>query len=97
MATESETATQVRITEPPLFKILFLNDEVTTMEFVIETLLLLFEYDRERAVDKTKEIHEKGAALITVLPYEIAEQKALEVTGMARESGFPLQPKIERE
>lgn len=97
MATETETSTIVKITEPPLFKILFLNDEVTTMEFVVETLIMVFDYDKERATEKTVEIHEKGAAVITILPYELAEQKAIEVTALARESGFPLQPKIEKE
>jgi ATP-dependent Clp protease adaptor protein ClpS len=41
------------------------------------------------------EIHEKGSAVVAVLPYEMAEQKGVEVTVMARGAGFPLQVKLE--
>jgi ATP-dependent Clp protease adapter protein ClpS len=43
------------------------------------------------------EIHEAGSSVVAVLPYEIAEQKGIEVTMEARTEGFPLQVKIEAE
>lgn len=81
--------------EPPLYKIIYLNDDVTTVEFVIESLIDFFSYTPETAEDVTQDIHAKGSAVVAVLPYEIAEQKGIEVTNSARNAGYPLQVKIE--
>lgn len=83
--------------EPPLFKIIYINDEVTTMEFVVETLVEYFNYNSDTAVGITKDIHEQGSAVVAVLPHEIAEQLGIEVTLDARSRGFPLQVKVEAE
>jgi len=77
----SKTDTKIKIKpnlalrEPPLYKIIYINDEVTSMNF----------------------IHSEGSAIVAVLPYEIAEQKGIEVTLDARSQGFPLQIKVEAE
>ena len=63
--------------EPPMFKIIYLNDSQTTMEFVVETLVDFFNYTAQTAVKITDDIHTQGAAVVAVLPYEIAEQKVL--------------------
>ncbi len=83
--------------EPPLFKIIYLNDNVTTMEFVVNSLIDYFHYNTDTASTITQTIHEKGSAVVAVLPYEIAEQKGIEVTLEARAQGFPLQVKVEAE
>jgi ATP-dependent Clp protease adaptor protein ClpS len=83
------------IQEPPLFKVIFVNDEITTMEFIIETLKSLFNYDEEDAHAKTVQIHEEGSGVIASYPFEIAEQKGIETTLLARNNGFPLQVKLE--
>jgi ATP-dependent Clp protease adaptor protein ClpS len=82
------------LTEPPLFKIIYLNDEVTSMEFVVGSLI---EYFDDTAAHITENIHSQGSAVVAVLPYEIAEQKGIEVTVSARSQGFPLQVKVESE
>lgn len=81
--------------EPSLYKVLYINDEVTTMEFVVYTLMEYFDYSKESALAITDEIHEAGSAVVAVLPYEIAEQLGIEITLDARKQGFPLQVKIE--
>ena len=43
----------------------------------------------------TLDIHNAGSAVVAVLPYEIAEQKGIEVTVSARSRGYPLQVKVE--
>jgi len=43
----------------------------------------------------TEDISTKGSAVVAVLPYEIAEQKGIEVTVKARGNGYPLQVKLE--
>jgi ATP-dependent Clp protease adaptor protein ClpS len=85
------------IQEPPMFKLIYLNDNQTTVEFVIETLIDFFNYTTETAVKITEDIHMVGSATVAVLPYEIAEQKGIEVTVHARSQNFPLQIKLEPE
>jgi ATP-dependent Clp protease adaptor protein ClpS len=83
--------------EPPLFKIIYINDEVTSMEFVVETLVEYFNYNTDTAMGITQDIHEQGSAVVAVLPHEIAEQLGIEVTLDARSRGYPLQIKVEAE
>jgi ATP-dependent Clp protease adaptor protein ClpS len=93
------TKTQINhgLAEPPMFKIIYLNDNATPMEFVIETLVESFDYTEQTAVQITQDIHTSGAAVVAVLPYEIAEQKGIEVTVQARSNNYPLQIKLEPE
>jgi ATP-dependent Clp protease adaptor protein ClpS len=85
------------IKEPPMFKVIYLNDNQTSMEFVIETLIEFFNYNTETAVQITQDIHAAGSAVVAVLPYEVAEQKGIEVTVHARSNNYPLQVKLEPE
>lgn len=87
----------LRLEEPSMFKVIYINDEVTTMDFVVESLIEFFEYTEETAFKITQNIHESGSAVVAVLPYEIAEQKGIEITLEARSRGYPLQIKIESE
>ena len=83
------------LVEPPLFKIIYLNDEVTSMEFVVSTLIEYFNYTDVTAIHITENIASQGSAVVAVLPYEIAEQKGIEVTVAARSNSYPLQIKLE--
>ena len=98
---KSQTVTKIKpredIEPPKNFKVIYLNDEVTTMEFVIQTLMEIFDYDFEGAAEVTRKIHEDGSAVVAVLPFELAEHKGVEVTIQARANGFPLLVKIEPE
>jgi ATP-dependent Clp protease adaptor protein ClpS len=98
---QADVITQVRqmqeAKEPPMFKVIYLNDNATTVEFVIETLIDFFNYSADSALQVTVNIHEQGSAVVAVLPYEVAEQKGLEVTMTARSNDFPLQIKLEPE
>lgn len=87
----------VSLAEPPMFKIIYLNDNVTTMEFVINSLIQYFNYNTDTATALTENIHTDGSAVVAILPYEIAEQKGIEVTLSARNNGFPLCVKVEAE
>jgi ATP-dependent Clp protease adaptor protein ClpS len=80
-----------------LFKVVYLNDNQTSMEFVVESLIDYFDYTSETAEQITVDVHEAGSACVAVLPYEIAEQKGVEVTMLARAQGYPLQIKLEPE
>ncbi len=87
----------LKLTEPPMYKVIYMNDDHTTIEFVVRSLIDHFDYTDNTAVHITTGIHEQGSAVVAVLPFEIAEQKGIEVTLEAREEGFPLQVKIEAE
>ena len=99
----SKTDTKVKIKpnlslrEPPLFKIIYFNDDVTSLEFVVGSLIDYFNYNQDTATSISQNIHNQGSAVVAVLPYEIAEQKGIEVTLEARSQGYPLQVKIEAE
>lgn len=98
---QSDARTKIKpleqIKEPPLFRVVYLNDNQTSMEFVVETLIDYFNYTAETAEQITVDIHESGAATVAVLPYELAEQKGVEVTLLARAQSYPLQIKLEPE
>ena len=97
----SEIKTRIKpnlaLQEPPLFRVVYVNDNVTSMGFVVESLIDYFNYTEETAAGITENIHTAGSAVVAVLPYEIAEQTGIEVTIAARAQGFPLQVKIESE
>jgi ATP-dependent Clp protease adaptor protein ClpS len=93
--TKSRPVPKFDIKEPPMYRVIYINDEVTTMEFVVESLTNVFNYSPEDAHELTAKIHEQGSAIVAVLPYEMAEQKGVEVTHLARANGFPLNIKLE--
>lgn len=85
------------IQEPGRYNVIYINDEVTTQEFVIETLVVVFNYSHLDADAMTMKVHEEGSAVVATMPYEMAEQKGVEVTLLARNNGFPLVVKLEPE
>ena len=92
---KTTTRTRVDVKQPPMFRVIYLNDDKTAVDFVIASLVDHFAYNALDAEAITLTIHEQGAAVVAVLPYEIAEQKGIEVTVSARSEGYPLQIKLE--
>lgn len=97
MTTKTKIKPNLRLAEPSLFKVIYLNDSTTTMAFVVDSLVDYFDHSIDTAMELTERIHEKGSAVVAVLPHEIAEQKGVEITISAHSQGFPLQIKIEQE
>lgn len=79
----------------PRWKVLLVNDDVTTFDFVIWVLLTLFHKEPDEAVRLTYEVHQTGSALITVTSRERAELYVEQVRSLARPRGYPLQTTIE--
>ena len=94
-ATETKTNINAELKEPPMFKVIYLNDNQTSMEFVVASLVEFFDYSEETGASIALDIHNLGAATVAVLPYEIAEQKGVEVTMSARANNYPLQLRLE--
>jgi ATP-dependent Clp protease adaptor protein ClpS len=95
--TEQKRAVKTRIIEPKKFKVIFLNDDKTPMDFVIDVLMNLFSHNEVTSQELTVKIHTEGSAVVGVFPYEVAEQKGIETTHLARTAGYPLAVKIESE
>ena len=93
---KTETREKIKLEEPIKYDVIFLNDEITTYDFVIKVLKQIFHKTNEQAVALTKQIHEKGSGIVGTYLYEIAEQKGIETTMLAREEGYPLQVKVQK-
>jgi ATP-dependent Clp protease adaptor protein ClpS len=86
-----------RAVEPPKYKVVFLNDDQTPIEWVIGLLIDVFKHTNETAEQITLTIHTEGSGVAGTYSYEIAEQKAIESTTASRNQGFPLQIRINKE
>jgi ATP-dependent Clp protease adaptor protein ClpS len=99
MTTEAkvEEHVSVGLQPPKLWKVIFMNDDQTPMELVIELLKLIFKHTEASAKEVTLEIHNTGSGIAGVYPFEIAEQKGIEATAIARQNGSPLRIQVEQE
>lgn len=88
---------KVRVTEPKRWKVIFLNDDTTPMEFVTSLLIEVFRHNPETAQRVMLQVHEQGSGIAGTYSFEIAEAKAVESTTLARANGYPLQIKLEEE
>ena len=89
--TDSDTLTaDPELDEPRLFEVVLLNDDYTTMEFVIDVLMRFFRKDFPEAERIMYQVHEKGSGVCGIYPYEIAESKVNQVIEHARSHDFPL-------
>ena len=95
-AIKTLTKEKIKIEEPSKYDVIFLNDEVTTFEFVVKVLTQIFNKTTDQAIALTKQIHEQGKGIVGTYIYEIAEQKGIETTLLAREEGYPLQVKVQK-
>ncbi|MDH4206566.1 MAG: ATP-dependent Clp protease adapter ClpS [Desulfobacteraceae bacterium] len=85
------------IDEPSMYKVLLHNDDYTTMEFVVEILMIVFKKSPEDAVRIMLNVHHKGIGICGVYTYEVSETKVKAVHALARQYGFPLKCTMERE
>jgi ATP-dependent Clp protease adaptor protein ClpS len=83
--------------EPALYKVILLNDDYTTMDFVIQVLEGVFQRSPAEAYKTMMEVHVNGRGVAGVYPWEIAETKVSTVTSMAREAGYPLRAALEED
>ena len=83
--------------EPDLYRVLLLNDDYTTMDFVIEVLESVFHKSPSEAYRLMLQVHTQGQAVCGVYPFEVAETKVATVVDLARDSGFPLRATMEKQ
>ena len=88
--TQSDTITRTEITYPNRYNVVFINDDFTPMDFVVQLLVEVFNKTLEEAKDVTLQIHEKGKGIAGSYNYELAEQKKAEAVAISRNNGHPL-------
>lgn len=83
--------------EPPMYRVLLHNDDYTTMEFVVEILMYVFNKSVEDATRIMLNVHKIGIGICGVYTYDVAETKVSLVESLARENGHPLKCTMEEE
>ncbi len=92
---DDQTVEQTR--KPPLYAVLLLNDDYTTMDFVIHVLQTVFRKSLVEATQIMLHVHKRGVGIAGVYPRDIAETKIEAVHTSARSQGFPLKCRMEKE
>ena len=92
-----EVETRQRTKKPSLYKVLLLNDDYTTMEFVVHVLESVFHKSTVEATQIMLHVHKNGSGLAGVYTRDIAETKIATVHELARKRRFPLKCIMERE
>ncbi|MCF6340424.1 MAG: ATP-dependent Clp protease adaptor ClpS [Sulfurimonas sp.] len=95
--TDLELIEETLIKHPKKYKVLILNDDYTSVEFVIEILISIFHKSYKEAELITLEVHKQEKGVCGIYTNEIAETKIMQVHKKARESGFPLRAQKEEE
>ena len=91
------TKEKIKLEEPGLYDVIFLNDSITTQEFVIRVLKQIFNKTQDQAEIIMKKIHNDGQGIVGSYVHEVAEQKGIETTLLARQEGMPLQIKVKKQ
>ncbi len=84
-----------RLKKPPLYRVLLLNDDYTTMEFVVLVLQSIFSHSEEKAAQIMLHVHQKGVGICGIYTREIAESKVEQVIAYAKQNEHPLQCTME--
>lgn len=95
--TQGDLKEEIDLKKPRLYKVLLLNDDFTSMEFVVEVLTAIFHRTQQDAHTIMFKIHKEGSGLCGVYTYEIAETKVVQVLSLAKKNKFPLRAVMEEE
>jgi ATP-dependent Clp protease adaptor protein ClpS len=82
--------------EPDEYRVILLNDDYTTMEFVVAVIMSVFHRELLDATRIMLDVHRKGKGVVGTYTYDIAATKINRVHEMARENGFPLKCIMEK-
>jgi len=96
-STNYELYDEVATKYPKKYKVFILNDDYTSMDFVIDVLISFFHKSYEEAEDIMLEVHKKERGLCGIYTHEIAETKVMQVIKKAQDNDFPLKATMEEE
>jgi len=91
------TREKIKLEEPGLYDVIFLNDNITTTEFVVRVLKQIFGKTQEQAEAIMNKVHKDGQGIVGSYVHEVAEQKGIEATLLARQENMPLQIKVKKQ
>ncbi|WP_407397980.1 ATP-dependent Clp protease adaptor ClpS [Treponema sp.] len=94
---QTDSDVEVEFDVPPQYKVVLFNDDYTTMEFVVEILMVDFNKTFEEASAVMLEVHKSGKGIAGIYPYDIAATKVRSAQSKARAAGFPLQITVEED
>lgn len=94
---EDDTESMVSFAEPPMFKVILLNDDYTPMDFVVMILKNVFHKSQGDAESIMLSVHNNGSAVCGIYTYEIAETKVAQVSKLAGDAGYPLRCTMEED
>ncbi|MBM3395110.1 MAG: ATP-dependent Clp protease adapter ClpS [Betaproteobacteria bacterium] len=89
-------AQRTKVKQPPMFKVVLLNDDYTPMDFVVMVLQKFFSMNRERATHVMLRVHREGMGVCGVYPKDVAATKVEQVIGYSRKHEHPLQCVMEQ-
>jgi ATP-dependent Clp protease adaptor protein ClpS len=84
-----------KLAEPEEFRVIMLNDDYTTMDFVVDILMVIFHKNADEAARIMMDIHRKGRGTAGIYPFDISQTKAEQAQAMARQQEFPLKCRVE--
>ena len=95
-STIEKQKTDYVVVEPTMFRVVFLNDDMTPMAFVVAVLMEYFDHEKAEAEKIMLDVHKKGAGTAGVYVEDVAISKANMTISIARDSGYPLKVKVEK-
>jgi ATP-dependent Clp protease adaptor protein ClpS len=98
LGTETDLAAKKKrkLAEPENFRVIMLNDDYTTMDFVVDILMEIFHKSADDAAHIMMDIHRTGRGTAGIYPFDIARTKAEQAHTLARQHEFPLRCLVER-
>ncbi len=94
VSSDSDVSSELK--EPGLFNVLLHNDDYTSMDFVVDVLVSIFRKNSVEASKVMMEVHQKGAGIAGIYPYDIGITKVQEVKRRATEEKYPLLCTLEK-
>ena len=79
---------------PPERKVVFYNDDFTTMDFVVDVLVSIFDKSHQEAESLMQTVHEEGSSVVGTYTFDIAVSRANLTKQIARKNGFPLRVEV---
>jgi ATP-dependent Clp protease adaptor protein ClpS len=85
-----------KLKEPEEYRVILLNDNYTTMDFVVQILMQVFHKSSGEANRITMDVHRRGRGIVGIYPWDIAQTRTAQVHAMARQREFPLRCIVEQ-
>jgi len=96
-STKNQDDSELDTAEPPLYKVIILNDDYTPMDFVIYVLTQIFKHSETEAHKIMLDVHQQGSGIAGIYNFEIAETKSYQMNQLAKQNQYPLKSIVEED